>query len=172
MNADKRRLLAEHKKKLDAASRTLEKQIAALEKEMEERNRLRREFNALISKYWPDEPNGRPRVWKGQDGYDLVLRVEAIQKQTGCSVKDAIKQLHKTNYPPYDQYRVKSLVIRYHEAKKYWWPAIRHLRKIDAENDALNAAAKEREPPMTLDEIRDLVNPNRKKSDSTAAGGD
>jgi hypothetical protein len=170
MNAGK--LLAAHKKKLAAASRTLENQIAALEKDIQERERLRRERNALISKYWPDEPDGRPPIWKGQDGYDLVLRVDAIQKRTGCSAKDAIKQLHKTNYPPYDEYHIKTLVIRYHEAKKHWWPAIRRLREIEAELDALDAAAKERGPAMTFDEIRDLVYPNRRKSASTTDSGD
>jgi len=55
------------------------------------------------------------------------------------------------------------LVARYYEAKKHWGPAIKRIREIEAEHDALNAAAKERQPPMTFDEVRDLVNPNRKK---------
>src|SRR5437870_2498704 len=99
MNVGK--LLAEHKKKLDAASRTLENQIAALEKDIQERKRLRRELNDLISKYWPDEPDGRPGIWKGQDGYDLVVLVEGAQKQDpDCTIKDAIKHLHKIKCPP------------------------------------------------------------------------
>jgi len=156
-------LLAEHKKKLDAASRTLENQMSAREKEIQERNRLKREFDDLISKYWPDDPEGRPSIWKGQDGYDLVVLVEGVRKQTGCSSSDAIKHLHRIKCPPCDQHPVESLVARYYEAKKHWGPAIKRIREIEAEHDALNAAAKERQPPMTFDEVRDLVNPNRKK---------
>jgi hypothetical protein len=157
-------LLAEHKKKLDAASHTLEKQIAALEQDIQERVRLRRELNALISKYWPDEPDGRPGIWKGQDGYDLAVLVEGMQKQDpNCTIKDAIRQLHKIKCPPCDQHPFKSLVTSYHVAKNHWWPAIKRIREIEAEHDALNAAANEREPPMSFDEVRDLVNPNRKK---------
>jgi len=174
MKADKiQQLLEEHKKKLDSASCALENQIAALEKDIQERERLRRELNALISKYWPDEPDGRPGIWKGQDGYDLVVLVEGMQKQDpNCTIKDAIKQLHKIKCPPCHQHSVDQLVVRHSEAKKHWWPAIKQIREIEAEHDALNAAAKERGPPMTFDEIRDLVHPNRKKSTSTADAGD
>jgi hypothetical protein len=171
MNVGK--LLAEHKERLDAASRTLENQIAALEKDIQERKRLRRELNDLILKYWPDEPDGRPGIWKGQDGYDLVVRVEGMQKQDpDYTIKDAIKHLHKIKCPPCDQHPVKSLVTRYHVAKKHWWPVIQQIRKIEAEHDALDAAAKKREPPMPFDEVRDLVYPNRRKSASTTDGGD
>ena len=48
MKADKiQQLLAEHKKKLDAASCALENQMSPLEKDIQERERLRRELNAL-----------------------------------------------------------------------------------------------------------------------------
>jgi hypothetical protein len=173
MNADKfRRLFAEQQKKLEAASRTLENQIGAIEREIQQRKRLKRELDDLISKYWPDEPDGRPGIWKGQDGYDLVLRVEAMRKRFGYSSKDAIKDLRKTKWPPYDQYSEESLVARYYDAKRHWEPAIRRLREIGVEHDALNAEAQERQPPMTFDEVRDLVNRNRKKSASTADASD
>jgi chaperonin cofactor prefoldin len=173
MNADEvQKFFAARKKKLKAAQRTLKKQIGALEKDIQEYDRLRRELDALISKYCPDKSDGRPRMWKGQGGYDLVVLVEGMRKQTGCTIKNAIKQLHKIKCPPCDQHSVKSLVIRYQEAKKHWEPAIRQIRKIEAELDALNAAAKECGPAMTFDEVRDLVNPNRKKSASTADAGD
>jgi hypothetical protein len=174
MKADKiQQLLAEHKKKLDAASCALENQMSPLEKDIQERERLRRELNALISKYWPDEPDGRPGIWKGQDGYDLVVLVEGMQKQDpDCTIKDAITYLHKIKCPPCDQHPIESLVIRYQEAKKHWWPAIRRIREIEAEHDVLNVAARERGPAMTFDEIRDLVHPNRKSVPSTADAGD
>jgi hypothetical protein len=161
---DVKKFLAERKKKLDAASRTLENQIDALEKDIQERERLRRELNALRSKYWPDKPDGRPGIWKGQDGYDLVALIEDLQKQYGCTIKDAIKHLHKIKHPPCDQHHLKSLVTQYHVAKKHWKPAIKQIQKIEAELDALDAEAKARGPAMTFDEVRDLVDPDRKKS--------
>jgi hypothetical protein len=164
MNANKfRKLLAEQQKKLEATSRMLESQAEAIEREIQQRKRLKRELDDLISKYWPDKTRWRPGIWKGQDGYDLVVLVEDAQKQNpDCTIKDAIKQLHKIKCPPCDQHPFESLITSYHVAKNHWWPAIRRIREIEAEHDALNAKAKEREPPMTFDEVRDLVNPGRK----------
>jgi hypothetical protein len=162
VSADGFQELRERQKKLKAVSGTLENQIAALKKDLQKYERLRRELAALISKYWPDKPDHRPGIWKGQDGYDLVVLIEGMQKQTGCTIKDAIEQLHKIKCPPCDRHPVESLITRYSVAKKHWWPTIKRIREIEAEHDALNATAKEREPPMTFDEARDLVNPGRK----------
>jgi hypothetical protein len=159
---DLEKILAERKKRLEAANRTLENQKAAIERDLQERRRLCRELETLILKYWPDKPYARPGIWKGQRGYDLVVLVEGMQKQDpDCTIKDAIKHLHEIKCPPCDQRPVKSLVTRYHVAKKHWWPTIRRIREIEAELDALDAAAKERGPTMTLDETRDLVNPKK-----------
>jgi hypothetical protein len=151
-----RKFLTERKRKLDAASCTLGNQIAILEKGIQQRARLREELDALISKYWPDEPVGRPSIWKG---YDLVVLVEG--RDPNCTIKDAIEHLHKIKCPPCDRHPIESLRSRYHVAKNHWWPAIKRIREIEAEHDALNAATKECEPPMTFDEIRNLVNPQK-----------
>jgi hypothetical protein len=162
VNADKfQKLLTEQQKKLEAASRTLENQIGAIERDIQQRKRLKRELDDLISKYWPDKPDYRPPKWKGQEGYDLVVLVEGVRKQTGWGIKDAIEHLHDIKCPPCDLHPVVQLVVRYQEAKKHWEPAIRRIREIEAEHDALNAKAKEREPPMTFDEVRDLVKPQK-----------
>ena len=167
MTADEiRKFLAKRGRKLEAASRTLENQMGAIEREIQQRKHLTRELDELISKYWPDEPDGRPATWKGQDGYDLVVLVEGMQKEFDLSIKDAIADLHKIKCPSCHQHPVKQLVVRYQEAKKHWWPAIKRIREIEAEWDALDAAAKARKPAMTFDELRDLVYPGRKKLNS------
>jgi hypothetical protein len=112
-----RNLLVERKKKLNAALHRLEQQRAILEKDIEERKRLCRELKALVSKYWPDKPRHRPPIWKGQDGCDLVVLVEGMREQTGCSAKDAIERLRKIKRLPFD-HPVDQLVVRYSEAKK------------------------------------------------------
>ena len=135
-----------------------------MEKEIQQRKHLAGELDDLISKYWPDEPDGRPAKWKGQDGYDLVILVEGLQKQFKFSIKESIEDLHKVKCPPCHQHPVKQLVVRYQEAKRHWWPAIKRIREIETELDALDAAAKDRKPPMTDDEVRDLVHPSRSKA--------
>ena len=91
MKADEARyFFTVRKKRLKAALRKLEKQRSSIEREYQERGRLCRELKALILKYWSDEPDGRPGIWKGQDGYDLVVLVEGMRKQTDCTITDAI----------------------------------------------------------------------------------
>jgi hypothetical protein len=74
---------------------------------------------------------GRPVIWKGYEGYRLVVLVKLIREEKHCSLADAIRQAVK-NDPVLkscktivrllkkDPHYLTELQIRYQEAAKHW----------------------------------------------------
>jgi len=147
--------LAAREKRLKAILRKLEQKRYDADRDVEKLQDLRQRLDGLRPKQ-----DGRPGTWKGQQGYDLFLIVKDMRKRTGCKVKHAIEALHKLKWPPCDKHGVSELRARYSgTVKPYWAPRVREMEKIEAELAVLEA---KREPVMTDDEGRDLVNPGLK----------
>jgi hypothetical protein len=90
------------------------------------------------SAYSPKKKSGRPRVWKGRDGYLLMIAVNSIKAERGKGIADAVRSLRMRS----DRWRpfpARELEIRFQEACKFWVPMAKSIAEVQALADELNA---------------------------------
>jgi hypothetical protein len=79
--------------------------------------------------------SGRPGVWKGHEGFLLILAVNSIRVERKKSVSDAIRILqHRTKdrTDRWTRYSVRTLEARFQEARKHWAPTIKCQEELVA----------------------------------------
>jgi hypothetical protein len=85
--------------------------------------------------------SGRPGIWKGREGFLLVIAVNSIRREHGKGIADAIVRL-KARSRWWRSFGHRELQSRFQEARRYWMPILRRfeeLREFEIELAALKA---------------------------------
>jgi hypothetical protein len=82
---------------------------------------------------------GRPRKWKGRDGYSLLIAVNSIRAEQDCGVSAAISKLRHKSPLRWRLFTNRELQIRFQEARKFWVPMAKRIAELQELGDKLNA---------------------------------
>jgi hypothetical protein len=73
--------------------------------------------------------SGRPGIWKGREGYLLLVAVNSIMKEHGKGPADAINRLRKRSNG-WQRIPYRELQSRFQEARTYWTPILKRFDKL------------------------------------------